>query len=222
VLPRSGEALYLNTNLGAVAAVDAVSGRALWVREYDRHEDEGLSAGVAAAAQRAAPCVYDRGRLYVAPIDSPYVFALEISSGHTLWATRAAGLAPELLGVTGKTLVASGRALTGIDARDGSVRYQWPDSPSSGIRGMGRGCLAGEEVFWPTRDEVYVLEAASGAVSRPPIDLAPYGGRGANLAPAHGMLVVSTEDAITVLGSYPALPGAADDGPKVSARDSRF
>lgn len=221
VLTMAGESLYLNTNFGAVAALDAASGRAIWVREYDRHEGETTFASFPAAAHTPAPCVYDRGHVYVAPVDSPYVFALDAATGHTLWATRAAGAAHGILGVTSEVLVTSGRSLTGIDTRDGAVRYQWPDSPDSGIRGMGRGCLAGDEVFWPTRDAIYVVESATGATSRPPVDLSPYGGRGANLTPAHGLLVVSTSEAITVLGPFRAESSQPDQAAKVSAREPR-
>ena len=76
----------------------------------------------------------------------------------------------------------------------GSVRFVWPESEHAGIRGMGRGVVAGDEIFWPTRNEIYVLDARTGERTRPPIDLASVSDGGANLAAANGHLVVAGHD----------------------------
>ena len=48
----------------------------------------------------------------------------------------------------------------------GHVDWAWPESEHAGIRGMGRGVVAGNEIFWPTRTEIYVIDPKTGAQTR--------------------------------------------------------
>jgi hypothetical protein len=68
---------------------------------------------------------------------------------------------------------------------------------------MGRGVIAGREIFWPTRNEIYALDPKSGAQTRSPIKLKPLEG-GANLAASQGRLIVAGYDGLILLG-----PGAS-------------
>ncbi|TWT33568.1 hypothetical protein KOR34_34000 [Posidoniimonas corsicana] len=205
VLTKQGDAIYFNTNMGAIAALDARSGRLDWLAEYPRHE-LGESPHRADAALLVSPCIAHCGRLLVAPVDCPYVLAIDQASGRGLWSAELVDRRAELLGVRGQTLVAAGGLLTGLDTNTGARRYQWPSSDRSGIRGMGRGCLAGGEVFWPTRSAIYARDAETGAATRTPIDLSPIGAAGANLTPAHGLLVAAGREKMTVYGPQPAPP----------------
>ncbi|TWT77507.1 PQQ enzyme repeat protein [Posidoniimonas polymericola] len=216
-LTKQGGTLFFNSNLGAIAAVDASSGAVDWIAEYPRYPVGG-APDRGAESPRVSPCIAYRGRLLAAPVDSPHVFALDQASGRWLWATKRSDPRVELLGVRGGTLVAGGELLTGVDLNTGEVRYQWPSSTRSGIRGMGRGCLAGDEVFWPTRGAIYARNAETGAATRTPIDLAPVGGAGANLTPAHGLLVVASREQLTVYGPQPAEP--PQPGEQVSLLDA--
>ncbi len=205
VLTKFGQRLYLNTNLGAVAAVAADSGRLEWVVEYPRRETPPTLAQEP-EPQDVSPCVYHRGRVLASPVDSTVSFALDAATGRVLWALPRNDEAPQLLGARGNTLIAAGRVVTAIDINTGHRRYQWPESTRAGIRGMGRGCLAGDEVFWPTRDRLYTLDVTSGQLTRPPLDLSRITSNGANLVPAHGLLVVAGPTKLTVLGPYTAEP----------------
>ena len=58
---------------------------------------------------------------------------------------------------------------------------------------MRRGVLAGSEIFWPTRNEIVVLDSKTGSQTRPPISLSPIVG-GANLVASRGRLIVAGFD----------------------------
>ena len=65
------------------------------------------------------------------------------------------GDAVHLLGVAGDHLIASGYRLYWISLRRedaGHVERMFPDSAEK--LGHGRGVLAGDEVWWPTRDRI--------------------------------------------------------------------
>ena len=138
------------------------------------------------------PCLFDHGRLYVAPADSPQVYAFDAETGQILWPGRrgdqpANGPVQDplddvvhLLGVRGDYLIASGHRLYWINIagpRAGNIAHVWPEGADR--LGFGRGLLAGTQVFWPTREKIYVFDPQTARIERE-IELGPLGVRGGN------------------------------------------
>jgi outer membrane protein assembly factor BamB len=206
LLTLVGESIFVNSNLGVIAALDAAEGQVRWLRRYDR-TSRTLSAQLPTHFQRdPSPCVYDRGALYVAPADTAAVFALDAETGAVIWSVHSLADMTTLLGVVDGVLIAGGNRLGGVDARSGHVRYIWPESQHAGVRGFGRGVVAGSEVFWPTRDRIYVCDATTGRQSRQPIDITPYSECGANLIAAGGRLIIAGTKQLVALGPQKASP----------------
>jgi hypothetical protein len=214
LLTLVGDRIYVNTNLGVVAAVATADGQIAWLRRYDRVPGTIREPTPLCFDRDPSPCMYDRGMLFVAPADAPTIFALDADTGQTLWATNQLGDAVNLLGVVDGILIAGGNRLASVDARSGRVRFVWPESDSAGIRGFGRGLVAGHEVFWPSRDKIYVLDAVTGQQTRKPIDIAAYTNCGANLVAADGYLLLATHDQLMAFGSLPAPPTERKEVPK--------
>ena len=64
-----------------------------------------------------------------------------------------------LLGVCGDCLIASGHRLYWINIagpRAGNIAHVWPEGPDR--LGFGRGVLTETQVFWPTREKIYVFD----------------------------------------------------------------
>jgi len=195
------DTLYMNTNMGAVAALNTWDGRLRWVSLYPRDVKGNLAKPPAHACRDLTPCLYDRGRLFVAPADARSVFAFDAASGHLLWQSG-----PELddvvhlLGVSGDWLIASGRRLFWISLKEpeqGRVRHVWPDGAAS--LGYGRGVLAGDCVLWPTREKIYRFVQATGRLEKA-FDLPPRGCVGGNLLAARGRLLIATPDELVAIG----------------------
>jgi outer membrane protein assembly factor BamB len=202
LLTMVGNRIYLNTNLGLLAALDAESGNIEWIIRYDRLVGKTFNVGAAVPShfdRDPAPCVYHDGLLFVAPSDSPAIFALDADTGKTVWQQNHLPDVLQLLGVVGANLIASGDRISSLDILSGRVNWTWPESGRAGIRGMGRGLIAGSEIFWPTRTAIYVLDPKNGSQTRSPISLTPLAG-GANLAASRGRLVVAGYDKLMVLG----------------------
>jgi outer membrane protein assembly factor BamB len=223
----SHDTLYINTNLGAVAALDTAAGAIRWLVKYpraafpsikpersDRHFFRDLN-----------PCLVQQGQVICAPADSDRIFSLDATSGQLVW-TLPPGEAVDaihLLGVSGEHLLASGDYLYWIDVVRGRIVTQYPQAVPVGPglalptpRGWGRGILAGDRVYWPTASSLHVFAAApegSGVFYEPrlvqQIDLAPLGAGGGNLVIAQGQAVLATADALHALAATPA----ATDGP---------
>jgi hypothetical protein len=214
LLTLAGDRIFISTNLGAVAAVATDDGRIDWLRRYDRTAGALRPPLPLCFDRDPSPCIYDRGMLFVAPADAPTVFALDADTGQTLWSTDQLADAVNLLGIVNGNLIATGNRLAAVDARSGLVRFIWPDSDTAGIRGFGRGLVAGHEVFWPTRDRIYVFDAVTGQQTRKPIDIAAYTSSGANLVAADGYLLLAAHDKLMALGSLKTPPTERSDEPK--------
>ena len=151
-----------------------------------------------------SPCLLHQGLVIVAPADTPNIFALDANTGQMIWSTDKLADALHLLGVVRHNLIVGGNRLTALDIRTGKIKFTWPESQTAGIRGLGHGLVAGDEIFWPTRHEIYVIHGVTGARSRTSIRLGAISDGGANLAAADGRLLVAGRDKIMAFG--PALP----------------
>ncbi|MEN1681437.1 MAG: PQQ-binding-like beta-propeller repeat protein [Planctomycetota bacterium] len=192
----AGDAVVLATDFGATAAVDAETGALRWVATEPAGE-KPLSFGPRANTFGA---VVASDRVFTASTATRTVAALDLATGVTLWRKPAPCDEAAPLGADGGVLVVAGTQIAGYDTQTGRRLYRFPGSEHAGLRGRGRGCLAGDEVFWPTRDRLYAFETKTGAMTRPPIDLTDLGGDGATVTPALSCLVVAGADAMTVLG----------------------
>ncbi|MEX2168808.1 MAG: PQQ-binding-like beta-propeller repeat protein [Pirellulales bacterium] len=201
MLSLSGDGVFFNTNVGIVAALEQHDGRVRWLRRYPRGGAGADNNRAVAVNRRNVPCLYHRSAIVVAPADAASLFALDPTTGATLWATDEAYDVEHLLGAVDGTLVASGRRLWLLDIATGAQRLRWPDSVAAGIRGAGRGCIAGNEVFWPTDDAIYIFDITTGGQSRLPLNLAPLGVSAANLVAANGYLLLAGNEQLVALGA---------------------
>jgi cellulose synthase operon protein C len=194
--------------------VSTEEGRIAWLRRYDRMAGSLREPLPLCFDRDPSPCVYDHGTLFVAPADAPAIFALDADTGQTLWATDQLADMVNLLGVADGNLIASGNRLAAVDGRTGRVRFVWPESETAGIRGFGRGVIAGREVFWPGRDKIYVVDAKTGQQTREPIDMIAYTKCGANLLAGDGYLLLASHDELMALGPQKAPPTERNEVPK--------
>jgi outer membrane protein assembly factor BamB len=215
LLTLVGDRVYFNTNLGLVAALDTETGRIEWLRRYERGPDVPSATGLGLPLhfdRDPSPCLVHAGMVVVAPWDTPNVFALDANTGRLIWSTNQLADALHLLGVVGNSLVATGNRVWSLDIRTGQVRFAWPESIHAGIRGMGRGVLAGNEIFWPTRKEIFFFDARTGTRTRSPVDLSFISDSGANLIAASGYLIVVGHDKMIAAGPA-ALPSDEENPP---------
>jgi outer membrane protein assembly factor BamB len=214
LLTLVGDRIYFNTNLGLVAALNTRDGKICWLRRYDRRSSQPNEPGLPTPlhfGRDPSPCLYHEGLVIVAPADTPNIFALDALTGQTVWTNNQLPDALHLLGVVRRNLIVSGNRLAAMDVLSGQLRFVWPESGHAGIRGMGRGLVAGDEVFWPTRNEIYVIHAMTGAQSRNPIPLGTLSDRGANLAAAQGRLLVAGPDKLMLFGPGVRIPPGKND-----------
>ena len=199
--------LYVNTNLGAIAALRARDGLVRWVHRYPRVELVDLASVPEHFYRDLNPCVFYRGLVIAAPRDSQQIVALDAGSGQLVWRSILLGAHPlHLLGVGNGNLVATGRSVWWFNASTGRAEFVWPHPDNrDSERGYGRGLLAGNNVYWPTREKILVFDQRIGRMagrrmlikndefdlSVPPIQAA-----GGNLVVGNDTLLIAGADAV--------------------------
>jgi outer membrane protein assembly factor BamB len=197
LLTLVGDAVFYNTNLGAVAALSKHDGEVRWVTLYPRAVGNDPNRSTSHFHRDLTPCVYDRGTLFVAPSDSRHILAIDATSGLLRWETTLAEDVVHLLGTGGDCLFATGDHLWRIRSHSGKIAQKWPDIDP---KGYGRGTLMNGQAIWPTHRtlEVFSFDSLERVRS---IDLSvrrqsdedhrPPGG---NVVPAGDVLLIAGTD----------------------------
>ncbi len=197
LLTLDGPTIYYQTNLGAVVALDAETGAIRWVATYPRHERVNGSGH----ERDLNPAIVHDGLVIVAPDDASAVYAFDAAAGRLVWKTDP--LPDEvklahLLGVAKGRVVATGDRVLLFDVKNGKLLHFWPDS-GHGYDGYGRGVLAGDKIYWPTRSEIHVLDQTNLRRSEVAIKLQEsFQEVGGNLAVGDGYLIVAQPDKLVV------------------------
>ncbi|MBX9654313.1 PQQ-binding-like beta-propeller repeat protein [bacterium] len=162
MLTLGDDTLYYGTNLGAVAALHLPTQKIKWLAEYTSN----LPTGAKVSTPEVNPCVYHQGKVFFAPIGTNMVFCFDSQTGETIWQNRIP--AEHVLGVAKGFLIVTGNRVYALNVNDGQLAWQFPENQPKGV---GRGMLAGDFVYWPTTAEIHVLDQATGLRAAPPISL---------------------------------------------------
>jgi cellulose synthase operon protein C len=197
LLTLDGSMLYYLTNLGSVVAIEAETGATRWLAAYPHQENNPSGRG---GERDLNPAVVHDGKVIVAPSDANAIYAFDAATGRLLWKTEPISddvKLSHLLGVAKGRLVATGDRVLLFDVQTGKLISTWPDSGT--MEGYGRGLLAGDLIYWPTRTMIHVLDQRSGLKTQPPIKLMEtYNQSGGNLAAGDGYLIVGQIDGLVV------------------------
>jgi outer membrane protein assembly factor BamB len=194
LLTLAGSNVVYCSHSGAVVALDAVTGRHAWARRYP---SRGLVRDDKPSPRDLTPPVYAAGRLFVAPADDDRLLCLDPATGQLLWQRDGIEVV-QLLGVgRGRLVFTTPQGIRAVSAATGDDRDGWAQPDVGELPPFGRGFLAGDLVFWPTRHKLYVLDQADG---RQPDDLYPGPWQDippGNLVYGDGCLVVAGEEALS-------------------------
>jgi outer membrane protein assembly factor BamB len=207
--------LFLSTDWGAIAALDADAGHLLWAVSYES-EPLRLGAGQPTPRWIGPPCLVADGRVFAAPLDTDQVFCLDAQTGYPHWRIQLPDRVRNLLGTANGRMMVSGDSLWGLDLDSGAVTWSvQPTEPEQA--GFGRGWLAGDIAYWPSREALSVVDQRTGQVLREQPLLTPTARRfGGNVVVTGGVLLIAEPDRLTAYGQYALIE--SDLRQKVSRR----
>jgi outer membrane protein assembly factor BamB len=162
--------VYVSTDGGAVAALDARSGEVIWATLYEKAPTIDTSRFFMLLQQpsgkpidppwRSSAPMLLGDRVYVTPTDSDLFMCLDAETGRLIWQVPRDG-AEYALGVCDGRFFTVGRRVTAIDAADG--RFAWR-SPEANLKPAGRPFLTAHVLFVPTTDRVLRFDPQTGKV----------------------------------------------------------
>lgn len=203
LLTLNRRVLYYNTNLGAVAAISTEDGYLRWLTLYPRAREVDFYRLAGHWQRDPSPCLLYRGKLFVAPADSPRLLAFDAADGRLLWQSGSQlENVRELLAATERWLLAAGDKLYWISLQDadfGRVKHIWPEGEP--LPACGRGLVAGRHLLWPARDKLYFFDVETAQPVKV-FDLALRGGRSGNLLPAGNRLLLTTDTEMIALEAF--------------------
>jgi len=203
LLTAGDDAVYLSTGLGAVAAVESDGGNLRWVVTYESNNRD--APGGDHVRRENSPCLFAQNIVVAAPGDSNSLLALDSRCGTMLWRRVLPGGVEHLLGTKDGVLLVSGQSLWGLDLANGQVLWHLGYSDPASF-GFGRGILAGNAIYWPTKEDIYVVEQATGRLLRRIPLLARYVESGGNLVLAGDSLILAQSRRIAVIGPNAGSP----------------
>lgn len=202
LLTVSGDSIYFSTDAGAVAAFAAADGTARWVATYESRPAGSPAEQSDPMRQGLLPCVYHQGLVIAAPNDSDRLLAFDAVTGVRVWERALPDRIRHLLGVAGGNLVAGGNSLWALDVETGRVVWRILNGEPEEF-GYGRGLLAGAYVYWPTREELFVVHQQTGLVERRVrLDSPLLDATGGNLVIANGLLLIAQPDRLIAFGPF--------------------
>ena len=186
--------LYVSTNLGALAALDAETGSVRWLARYPAFVPARRRVALRTdACWENGPPLVTGGLLLAAPQDADHLVAFDVETGRPVW--RAPRLdARYLAGVAGGRAFLVGSTAAAVDLKTGKVVWFAP----IGAPPAGRPALTAAALLVPTREALIRIDIASGKiVSRYRLDGPRQAG---NLVLAGRTLLVSGFDRLAAYG----------------------
>ncbi|MCZ6682252.1 MAG: PQQ-binding-like beta-propeller repeat protein, partial [Planctomycetota bacterium] len=150
-----GDRIFVQTNLGTVAAVSATTGRIAWLRRYKSKFADGAEGhwpsrlGEQMRSWQYQPTVLWQDRVLCMPLDMTSILVLDQNDGREIRRIPLSRLyAPQyILGVHGDLLYTVGTQVTGYDLR--ADQPAWTRPLAEG-RPFGRGIVTSSGLFIPT------------------------------------------------------------------------
>jgi outer membrane protein assembly factor BamB len=202
LLTQDDSTIYYCTNLGAVAAVNADTGIVQWAATYQRRAPPTSAPGDPSVPD-LNPCVVHQGRVFALPRDGRRLICYDAETGEKQWESPASLSFSHLLGAHAGVVIATGARVCAFDVATGKLRWVRPINNSPGL---GRGMIAGGDVYWPTRTDIHVFNVETGEIARPAIELfTRLGQRPGNLVQAGEYLLVAQSHRLLAYCSFSKL-----------------
>ena len=191
LLAISDGRLIYSGDTGVVARLDTASGSTAWITALDPPAGPGPFC-----------CLPDKDSgLLLARSGRQELVALDIQNGQPAWSRQLDGGIEHLLAIQKGRAIVSGNSLWALDVHTGRIEWKRLSQEQHQF-GHGRGLVASNIIYWPTRELLHVVDLKSGQPLRQPVRLDVRGCQGGNLLITQHKLVLCGNGQLTVLGRF--------------------
>jgi len=193
--------VYVATNGGVVAAVEADSGLPLWAYQYTPRSVVQRSSTLMAPTPALNPLIVAGGRVLVLPADSAQLLCLSAETGQPLWPGVSRRELNELSYIDDRRVLLSGEAgMMMIDTTSGQELWPAGDASAGGLAVLGRPAVSSSAVLASGFDCVWRLSLSDYKLTRSELK-SPYGVLG-NLLCSRGKLIASNAAGVCAYVNY--------------------
>jgi outer membrane protein assembly factor BamB len=164
-------AIYAQSGLGSLAAINAFTGEVVWLSGYPRvhinHWDYGTSGEWRSYIRPRVLKLLARGpvspivmndTIVMAPKDAPGLIGFDRKTGKVLWQDELLDC-PYLAGVCGNNILTIGNTVRAIQASNGATAWEYSLSSESVY---GQPGYSGETIYLPTDERLHLIDARTG------------------------------------------------------------
>lgn len=194
--------MFIQTNLGAIAAVDVNTGLVEWISVYGTADAGQQDRWQSTRANEIYPWQYNplfplpNGQLLSLPLDLDEVLLIDQNTGHISHRTPKGQMhqVNTILGVDGSRVYGLGEQLFCWDARSHSTVWARP-LPESPI--YGRGACSDSRIYIPCRSGLFTYKMGGG---EPTVKAWDHTQQGGNVVVLADRIIVAGNDRITLYG----------------------
>ena len=188
--------VYVTTNAGALAAMDAETGEPIWGYQYDSRINvssgssmQGFYSGRMAVWMPGNPLIVSRGLVVCLPADSDSVLALDAETGQPKWSMSRRSQF-DLTAIDADRILLSGQGLLVYRISDGFQLNAADGKDLGDMDIFGRPAVSKRRVLASSLGKIYSMDLKTYAIST--MELAKASGMLGNLISVDGKLMASS------------------------------
>jgi outer membrane protein assembly factor BamB len=196
-LLESAGQLFLATEHGAVACLDAALGGVRWISCYPRRPQPVVRTAPR-SRQAVSSLASTSGVVLLASSEAAQLTAWDAETGHCLWSTELPDDELQLAGTQGGRVYVTGRQLWALELETGAPLWRIGFSDPAGWC-ADNALLNGGRILWTTREELLVADAATGELLARDSLRDRWGARGGWLTAVPGGLLLADDEQLRSL-----------------------
>lgn len=187
---------YLVPDFGLIS-IEQLSGTMNWIYYFRKNR---LSSGDMNSEELLPPVIQDN-QVFIVSQSDQMVISLDTESGTEVWKKSLDEEIEHVLGIHQRRLVISGKKLMALNIHNGSLEWQVGYVNPAG-HSRGRGTIAGDLVYWPTVEELILVDILSGKIRHRNHLMKLHGLRGGNITLANRKILIAEDKKLSVFSPF--------------------
>ncbi len=197
LLSADDSSLYYQIHNLGVVSISQETGNLNWIHYF---KNKSLSSRKMRSVYLLPPVISDN-QIFVVNNSNQEVLSLDASTGSQIWKKKLDEKIKHLIGINDRRLIVSGKKLSALNIYNGSLEWQVGYENPAG-NGQGRGTIAGHLVFWPTVEELILVDIRTGKIRQRNHLVQLHGITGGNILLTNNRTLITGNKKISVFSPF--------------------